>query len=120
VKPRLAENGDDLYRKVKELSETGMAHEGRVLYPVFMMTGFGPVQIAGDGEVRVCENGGVCHREITKDELDELHKMIDGDFLVVALARPEGYRHHEWRMKVERVLHSPSGNAWKPTNKTGD
>jgi hypothetical protein len=113
--PRLAESGDSLYRKAKEISKTGVvAKGGRIIFPVINdVSGGKRFQFNRDGKLERLNATGMAAVQATKSEIDEINDAFDKDQLQIELPMPWGQVAGKRAGKPIQILHSPRGMSFR-------
>ncbi|MBX5462035.1 MAG: hypothetical protein IRZ28_13220 [Steroidobacteraceae bacterium] len=111
AKPRLAESGDELYRQIVAKTESGVATDRGILYPVVRVPTLGTFRVRKDGIYRVGD-GGVTAWKATREESDAVHDAITKDQADVVLMTRWGGSGRDVAAKPYQTLHSASGNSF--------
>lgn len=111
AKPRLAESADELYRQIVDKTESGVATDRGILYPVVVVPAEGAYSVRRSGIYRI-ENGGVTATKVSDAEADRVHDAINKDQAIVQVMTRWGGSGRNTASKVHEVIHSPSGNSF--------
>lgn len=116
-KPRMAENGNDLWEAVKVAARGVPASDGSgIRYPVLaIVPGSERYQVSHDGDtISVIDeaSGGIAVRDATGEEIDALHRAVYADQVQVSLPTRPGFGSDYKVRGTGEILHSPSGNAF--------
>ena len=106
MKPRLAENANELYNKFKELCASGVVDEGKTIYPV-IHNFYGLFTIKNNKMLKIVGVGTI---PASNKEIYDIHDDLENDSLTISLLNRWGNKEG---CKLGKTLHSPSGNAWK-------